>query len=412
MIDGVRLARSAPWAGLGRCAERAGMTTADLQRVLSSLPARGRCGDLSTVMTAPQSPAEFHALAMAHPASPPATVRAARQGRPAPISASGAGTASWATRGLETAAPARHTAIRQASTPNHDCPEDHNPLPGADSHPPALLYALAGHLDATVRQRAAVNRRSPPQLLAIMTRDDHYLVRETAAANPSCLSETLERLLAASNKNGEDIVQWVGSNPSCPPHLLERLFVAASDPYTRMVVAANPSSGAALIERAAADDEETVAAGAAINPSCPPRLLERLAGHDSYEVRRATAINPSTPRHVLQRLPSADAACNHAVDWEEGGPLNPALEGADLLRVAGLYMGRSALLAHPNCPTELLKVEASSPETPPWDLAAIAENPNCPPAILSRLAAHSNPDVAWNAADRLRCWARTRARAA
>jgi hypothetical protein len=88
----------------------------------------------------------------------------------------------------------------------------------------------------------------------------------------------------------------------------------------RRVVAGNPNTPGAVLNRLSADTSPSIRRAVAINPKTAPELLKRLACDQIGEVRLAVTENPNAPLDILIAL-SAD----HDVDVRYGIAENPHL---------------------------------------------------------------------------------------
>jgi len=72
--------------------------------------------------------------------------------------------------------------------------------------------------------------------------------------------------------------------------------------HIRMVLACNPHTSNALLEKLANDGDPRVRERVAENPECSPSLLQKLANDDNADVRLAVTENPKVPAALLEQL--------------------------------------------------------------------------------------------------------------
>jgi chemotaxis family two-component system response regulator Rcp1 len=72
--------------------------------------------------------------------------------------------------------------------------------------------------------------------------------------------------------------------------------------HVRMVLACNPHTSAAILEKLSIDGDYRVRERVAENPETPDQLLLKLAGDENAEVRLAVSENPRVSASLLERL--------------------------------------------------------------------------------------------------------------
>lgn len=183
--------------------------------------------------------------------------------------------------------------------------------------------------DWKVRRAVAKDKQSPPELLVLLSRDEHVDVRAWVAENPSTPVETLWNLFLS---NGGGLVDFrLARNRSCPDELLVALYQRTADVGVRWRVATRPrpAPSAELLRLFAAERGvwygRAIRITAAGNPNTPSDSLTSLGSDDEETVRSVVAYNPETPAEVLTRLavdPSVDV--RHSPATNRGTPI-PAL---------------------------------------------------------------------------------------
>ena len=158
-VAAARLARSAPILTVAQAAATTGAKPATVRNVLGAVAARGVCAATLRRAAAGNDTA-VKAFASTHAACPPAAVRsvgADRSARAAAVSACAAGTAAWAAR-----ATSPHTSSAGAlrSHAKTGTQTERRRAASSANTPAAVLTALAGDPDVTVRDAAAANRRA------------------------------------------------------------------------------------------------------------------------------------------------------------------------------------------------------------------------------------------------------------
>ena len=110
-----------------------------------------------------------------------------------------------------------------------------------------------------------------------------------------------------SNTRGLAVMRLIASNPNTAPADLERLAEARSKDVGGEV-AANPAASEATLRRLADEGHYLAEWGLSYNPHAPKDILAKLATSADEFTRLGVAANPNTSVEVLAAL-SADPAC-------------------------------------------------------------------------------------------------------
>jgi two-component system, chemotaxis family, response regulator Rcp1 len=105
-------------------------------------------------------------------------------------------------------------------------------------------------------------------------------IRYVIAGNPHTSAAVLEKL---SKEKSSTIRSRVAENPNAPLPLLKQL-AQDEDPEVRMAVAENEKAPADLLEKLAHDEHEDVRLGLASNPNCPANILKQLAADENPHI--------------------------------------------------------------------------------------------------------------------------------
>lgn len=155
--------------------------------------------------------------------------------------------------------------------------------------------ALSGH--PTLRRRAAREHTLPAGLMARLAEDDDLGVRVLLAQNHPQAPAAL--LLRAFLEYSGPERERLPTLPNFPRTGLARLSGHA-DPRVRALVARDPDTEPAVVERLTHDPDPEVRAALARHPSLPaPRLAELLA---DPELAHAAAANPALHPETVDRL--------------------------------------------------------------------------------------------------------------
>ena len=103
-----------------------------------------------------------------------------------------------------------------------------------------------------VRTAGDRDRTTPLEILAVLTKDEDWRIRNMVAQNPNTPLEILTILAKDEDRN---VKSSVASNPKTPPEILA---ILAKDIYVKDVAALNPNTPKdALSERATSHLQET-----------------------------------------------------------------------------------------------------------------------------------------------------------
>ena len=418
-----------------------------LRSVLDGIPPRSGCGrtagDSAGALAADWDGRS--ALALAHPACPPARIAARSNLRASACSddafaalAAARGAASWDGRSRQYTSAMTRPAVARLAAGSYTGPDDTSAGPGAwidyeardrAALSPACPKAVGGFLagDQNSRVRAAVAKipDAAPRLLRLLAADPYESVRKAVADNLNCPPQTLAGLTSTP-----DAVAWQAvKNPNCPPDAVEYALLDGADHPLRMRAAASAACTPHLIRQACLRPDTwpdtSIPEGLAKNPNCPPPHLADLASHSEFIVRHGVASNPSTPALALRWLL---AEKDFPDEMMVALARNPALPEALLEAVADRCGPDEieAVLKHPRCPAQILQSYASSgdhhhraavaahPATQPSTLESFAvdidymvrdallDNPECPVAVLALLVEDPSSDLPYAAADQIR----------
>lgn len=229
---------------------------------------------------------------------------------------------------------------------------------GNPNTPATLLRQMALDKDPLVRGAVSQNRAAPTETLEMLSLDEHEHLypRNMVAANPSTPLAVLERLVLDQSKL---VRYYLATNPCATADILEKLGTGKERGlkfvYMRSSVARHKNAPEALIARLAADGQVQVREAVAHRSDLPALLLEILSRDKGDSVRVSVARNNSTPLSILEKL---------------------AMDSVPSVR--------SAVASNNNTPLPVLEmlVRLLDSETP----LALARNSNCPPSLV-RLAA-------------------------
>lgn len=148
------------------------------------------------------------------------------------------------------------------------------------------------HPDVPATQRAASDRRTPPEVITWLATQGVCRVR--VAENPSTPPEVLAQLALSPFI---DIIWEIAGNPNTPPDALERHSQNRNVVMTniRTRVAENPNTLTSTLERLARDEYPSVRLRVALSDHTPLAVLELLLGDSNREVAAAAAFHPAMP---------------------------------------------------------------------------------------------------------------------
>ncbi|MFE5591533.1 PE-PGRS family protein [Streptomyces sp. NPDC056549] len=187
------------------------------------------------------------------------------------------------------------------------------------------MRRLAASSHPYIRSSVARARRLPPDVVALLARDEDRITRLFLAE--SCDDAPADLLL-------EVWQWWTGSlsrpgrprtHPNFPRAGLLR-FAADPNPRLRRLALDDPDSTPSLVEEFARDASEEVRRDAAQDPRLSPAAAARLVDDPDDSVRAFAARHPALPADVLIRLLRDREAARHAV-------LNPSLPVPAMRRI-------------------------------------------------------------------------------
>lgn len=148
-----------------------------------------------------------------------------------------------------------------------------------------------------LRREAATVHSLPPDLVARLASDDDLGVRVTLAQNhPDAPASLLLRsFLEYTGPQRAHLI----TRPNFPTAGLAA-FVDHEDPEVRALVARDPETAPATVERLTKDPDPGVRAALARHPNLPPPRLAELL--DDEELAHAAAANPALDLAVIRRL--------------------------------------------------------------------------------------------------------------
>ena len=148
-------------------------------------------------------------------------------------------------------------------------------IAGNRKTPADVLVVLSQDKDKLIRAAVAGNPRTPVVVLIALSQDKDKWVRRVVAENTNTPLDTLRVLarerLPRSEYSGTDVRAAVAGNPSCPVDLLESLAKDKSW-WIRVGVAGNPSTNAETLMLLAQDNEGIVRANVSAHDSATPEI--------------------------------------------------------------------------------------------------------------------------------------------
>lgn len=163
---------------------------------------------------------------------------------------------------------------------------------------PVLFPLLAASREPYVRERLALHKDLPVEILLRLARDQRMEVRRAASQHPSLPEEAL---LALADDKSQKVRFALVENPRTPLALRLRLL-RSGDRRARKYLARKLDTPPALLAQLAQDFVTDIRLAAARNTQTPAESLAALASDPSKPVRAAVAANPSTPLPALQQL--------------------------------------------------------------------------------------------------------------
>lgn len=118
------------------------------------------------------------------------------------------------------------------------------------------------------RRLRAMDRSTPPEVLAQLANDEDKEVRGWVANNPNTSAEVLAHL---ASDDSWQVRAWVAGNSNIPVKILTQLANDA-DEGVRFAVAQNPNTPAEVIAQLANDADEEVRHWAVRNPNAPAEI--------------------------------------------------------------------------------------------------------------------------------------------
>ncbi|MFG3035422.1 PE-PGRS family protein [Streptomyces sp. NPDC048330] len=201
---------------------------------------------------------------------------------------------------------------------------------------PEAMRRLAASCHPYIRSSVARARRLPPDVAALLARDEDEVVRLFLAE--SCDDAPADMLLEVWH-------WWTGSfsspgrprsHPAFPRAGLLR-FAADPNPRLRRLALDDPDSTPELVEEFAHDPAAEVRQDAAQDPRLSPAAATRLLDDPDRSVRALAARHPALPWDALLRLLLDRTTVRDAV-------LNPALPEAAMRRIVDAVVARVAVV--------------------------------------------------------------------
>jgi CheY-like chemotaxis protein len=164
-----------------------------------------------------------------------------------------------------------------------------------------------------------VSQRDEDVMEALKLKMNYYVAKPVTAQKLSVLIRSIHEL---AKELGEDYSH------------------SAEETHVRLVLAGNPHTAPALLEKLASDSNQRVRQRVAENPETPQEILLKLAADDHVEVRLAVTENPKTPATLLEQLakdPSEDVRLGIA-----GNPRIPSKILSMLAEDENMFVASSA----------------------------------------------------------------------
>lgn len=265
---------------------------------------------------------------------------------------------------------------------------------------------LARHPHAQVRQFAAANEATSPDVLAalltgeglppaasclVCDREPVPFIHPADCARLDCDLPPGASCDGSHESAGHAITWHALGNPSTPAAAAARLAGDPS-PFLRRALAERADLPLDAARRLAADPVPGVRETVAGNPSADGELLRKLAADPSPDVRRQAAHHPAVPLDVLAEL---------ARSTRIGPVLLPRVAAASRAEISGLARSADPVLRmltaqRRDLPDQIRDELARDPDAKV--LASVAPHPGLPEARLLAMVDQHGPRVAAQAA--------------
>jgi hypothetical protein len=191
-----------------------------------------------------------------------------------------------------------------------------------------ILRSLSASSDHGSRCSAASDESTPSDCLAVLTKDESFVVRKYAlwnAATPlACRTDAIkiadpapqirakvagntasspEVLALLANDVDPEVQRTVARNPRTPQDVLAAL---ASREHCKDSIAGNPSTPKAILSDLWRESKAEYGPSLSMNTSCDPEILDELSRHENHWIRRHVMYNTATSTKTLQALAAAD----------------------------------------------------------------------------------------------------------
>ncbi len=246
--------------------------------------------------------------------------------------------------------------------------------------PLEALERLAGDKDSDVRVKVASNKNTPADVLTHLARDEKRYVRIAVAGNENTNLETLKQLIG--EKINIEMLKALASNPNTDPINDEELIMER-----KSFLARNEKTPPDVLVTLSGDKDKYIRTIVANNTNTPPETLARLAEDEDPDVRKFVSSNPKTPIEVLARLPNdkyAYVLINLA--WNPNTPSEALTRIAKEERVPNYLVSelREAIAHNHNTSSEILVRLVNDRAFSVREMLAL--NPNTPVDSLEILA--------------------------
>jgi hypothetical protein len=265
------------------------------------------------------------------------------------------------------------------------------------------------------KHEMAFNRSTPPEVLARLAEENGEWIAPAVASNPQTPAAILYKLLRHPKPTWR-LYHALAMNRNSPPDLLAHL-AAQKNSSVKSAVAHNPSTPLELLATLARDPDPAVRMAVAHNNRTPQDVLLLLCEDREANVQKALLVNSAVPWSAVERwLPLVE----RDVDWRQRLARRaemPAEWRARLLRDPEVPV-RLALAQSATCRREDFEVLVHDPETSVrnallqcsynWSLETleeiartedsarlvmVARAAHISPALAERLAAHAAAEV-------------------